>query len=159
MSISGARSDVGRVRRSNQDGGYAGSYLFVVADGMGGHAGGDVASSLATQAVTAVADELFESTDKAQHELVNAIIAPIIKVLALPLYILTFGLIALVINGSLLLLVAWFSNLIGDNAFTINGFTAEGLTIESLGWAILGGLVMSVSTFICRWVFRLAKIL
>lgn len=91
--------------------------------------------------------------------LVNAIIAPIIKVLALPLYILTFGLIALVINGSLLLLVAWFSNLIGDNAFTINGFTAEGLTIESLGWAILGGLVMSVSTFICRWVFRLARIL
>lgn len=91
--------------------------------------------------------------------LVNAIIAPVIKVLALPLYILTFGLIALVINGSLLLLVAWLSNLIGDHAFSITGFTEEGLSIESLGWAILGGLVMSVSTFICRWIFRLARIL
>ncbi len=40
-----ARSDVGRVRAKNDDSGYVGRHLAVVADGMGGHAGGDVASA------------------------------------------------------------------------------------------------------------------
>lgn len=40
-----ARSDEGVVRSKNDDSGYAGRYFSVVADGMGGHAGGDVASA------------------------------------------------------------------------------------------------------------------
>ncbi|TLQ01022.1 serine/threonine-protein phosphatase [Nesterenkonia salmonea] len=40
-----ARSDAGTVRSKNDDSGYAGRYFAVVADGMGGHAGGDVASA------------------------------------------------------------------------------------------------------------------
>lgn len=40
-----ARSHVGLVRAKNDDSAYAGEYLAVVADGMGGHAGGDVASA------------------------------------------------------------------------------------------------------------------
>ncbi|GAA4429577.1 protein phosphatase 2C domain-containing protein [Georgenia halophila] len=42
-----ARSDVGLVRSVNQDSGYAGPHLLVLADGMGGPAGGDIASSVA----------------------------------------------------------------------------------------------------------------
>ena len=40
-----ALSDVGKVRRDNQDSGYAGPHLLVIADGVGGSARGDIASS------------------------------------------------------------------------------------------------------------------
>lgn len=46
-----ALSDVGRVRRDNQDSGYAGPYLLVIADGVGGAARGDIASSVAVEAL------------------------------------------------------------------------------------------------------------
>ncbi|MFM6979901.1 MAG: phage holin family protein [Micrococcales bacterium] len=92
--------------------------------------------------------------------LVNAIIAPVIKILAFPLYILTFGLISLVINGALLLLVAWLSNLIHDgNGLTIEGFTTQGLEIGSMGIAILGALVLSVFSFIARWFMKVTGLL
>jgi protein phosphatase len=42
-----AISDVGRVRRDNQDSGYAGPWLLAVCDGVGGAARGDIASSTA----------------------------------------------------------------------------------------------------------------
>ncbi|HEX6249635.1 MAG TPA: PP2C family serine/threonine-protein phosphatase [Nocardioidaceae bacterium] len=44
-----ALSDVGRVRKDNQDSGYASENLLVIADGVGGAARGDVASSTAVQ--------------------------------------------------------------------------------------------------------------
>jgi putative membrane protein len=90
---------------------------------------------------------------------VNAIITPIIKVLAFPLYLLTFGLIAFVINGALLLFVAWLSSQIGSDIFTIEGFTSEGLSIESMGWAILGAAIISIASLLGRWVFKILRIL
>lgn len=44
-------SDVGTVRASNQDSSFAGEHLIAICDGMGGHAGGDTASSIAIRSL------------------------------------------------------------------------------------------------------------
>ncbi len=58
-----AKSDVGMVRRDNEDSGYAGRTLLVVADGMGGHAAGELASSTAVATLAELDSEELPAGD------------------------------------------------------------------------------------------------
>ena len=69
--------------------------------------------------------------------LVNGIVGGVVRVVAFPLYILTLGLISLIVNGLLLLLVAWISGLFGF-----------GLVIDGFWWGVLGALVLAIISWL-----------
>ncbi len=75
--------------------------------------------------------------------LVNSIIGNAIRIVAFPLYILTLGLIALIVNGLLLLLVAWISSLLGF-----------GLSVESFWWGVLGAIVLGLLSWFIGVILR-----
>ncbi|MEU3751873.1 phage holin family protein [Streptomyces olivoreticuli] len=64
---------------------------------------------------------------------VNFIVKPVVKLLSFPLFILTLGLITLVINALMLLLTSWLAGRLGL-AFHVDGFWS----------ALVGGVIISV---------------
>ncbi|MFJ9926798.1 MULTISPECIES: phage holin family protein [Streptomyces] len=65
--------------------------------------------------------------------LVNWLVKPVLKVLTFPLFILTLGLITLVVNALMLLLTSWVCGKL-QLSFHVEGFWT----------AVLGGLIISV---------------
>lgn len=74
---------------------------------------------------------------------VNAVVAPVVKLLSLPFIIVTLGLFLLVINAAMLLLTGWIARQFGLG-FEVDGFWA----------AVLGGIVITIATWILEAVFR-----
>jgi PPM family protein phosphatase len=67
-----AVSDVGRVRKDNQDSGYAGPWLLAVCDGVGGAARGDIASSTAVNQIRKLDEAPVEGrTDEDELSIVS----------------------------------------------------------------------------------------
>src|SRR5918997_5550853 len=62
----GAATDVGKVRAVNEDSFLASPPVFVVADGMGGHAGGDVASRIVVEELAELADATYDAREGAR---------------------------------------------------------------------------------------------
>ena len=75
--------------------------------------------------------------------LVNATVGTFIRIVGFPLYVLTLGLISFIVNGLLLLLVAWVSGLIGF-----------GLEVDGFWWGVLGALVLGIISWLIGLVVR-----
>jgi len=79
--------------------------------------------------------------------MVNSYIKPIVKMVALPIGFLTMGLVAFVINASMLLATAWIVNQIPSSALTI-GFHLGGYPphwgYEAIGCAVVAAIVISI---------------
>lgn len=69
---------------------------------------------------------------------VNAVLQPIIKIIGCGLYVLTLGLIALVVNGLLFLLTGWIADQLGL-AFEVDSFWPA---------AVLGALLVGIVTWL-----------
>jgi len=80
--------------------------------------------------------------------IVNGVIGTIIKIVAFPLYILTLGLISIIVNGLLLWLVIWLSSLVGFGMSVVPGWP------DGFWWGVLAALVLGVLSWILGIIFR-----
>ena len=78
--------------------------------------------------------------------LINAVIKPIIKLLSLPITLMTLGLFSFVINAGMLLLSAWLLDVLFNITLTIGGWPAEGFSIDTIIGAFVASIVLSILT-------------
>jgi putative membrane protein len=79
--------------------------------------------------------------------LANAVFKPVIKALSLPLTLLTFGMFGLIVNGLLLLALAFVAHEL-KLTFTVGGFPPK-VGLDAFIAAVVGGIILSiVSTII-----------
>jgi putative membrane protein len=74
---------------------------------------------------------------------VNGLIGPIVKLFALPLTVVTLGLIGILINGALLLLVAWVADAM-TISFQVGDFPPDLFTVDTLIAAVVGAIVLGL---------------
>jgi putative membrane protein len=84
--------------------------------------------------------------------IVNSYLKPIVKALAFPITLLTLGVVGLIINGALLLLVAFISKQFGLG-FVIDGWPTHSFHIGVLLYAILAAIVISIVSTILAFFF------
>ena len=82
---------------------------------------------------------------------VNGLIGPIVKTLALPVRLMTLGLVGFLINAALLLLTAFISDLAGFK-LTVGDFPPNLFTADTLIAAIVGAVVLSIISAVIRLV-------
>jgi putative membrane protein len=82
---------------------------------------------------------------------VNGLIGPIVRILSLPISIMTMGLVGFVINAGLLLLTAVIGNTAGFD-LVIGDFPPDLLTADTIVAAIVGAAVLSIVSSVVRLV-------
>jgi putative membrane protein len=93
------------------------------------------------EASTTTGEVLTVLAIAAVFAVVNIVVRPIVKILSLPLYVITLGLFTFVVNALMLLLTSWIADLL-DVPFHVDGFWA----------ALLGGLVISFVSWVINLV-------
>src|SRR5262245_51691242 len=81
--------------------------------------------------------------------LVNGLVKPIVRLLALPLRVMTLGLIGFVINGLMLLLTAWVADAVNID-FHVGDFPPDLFTLDTLIAAVIGALVLGIVNAIAQ---------
>ena len=77
---------------------------------------------------------------------VNNFVGTFLRIVTFPLFVLTLGLFSLIVNGALLLMVAWISSLFGF-----------GLIVDGFWWGVLGALVMGIIGWLLGLIVRPAR--
>ncbi len=82
---------------------------------------------------------------------VNGLIGPIVRLMALPIRMATLGLVGFLINAGLLLLTAWITSLMNFD-LKVGDFPPTLLSIDTLVGAIVGAVVLSLVSTAVRLV-------